>query len=50
MVQLSNPYITTGKTTALTIWTFVTQVKHFKNDKPNMIPTNVPEVPEEFIS
>ena len=23
MVQLSHPYITTGKTTALTIWTFV---------------------------
>ena len=24
MVQLSHPYMTTGKTTALTIWTFVT--------------------------
>ena len=23
MVQLSHPYMTTGKTTALTIWTFV---------------------------
>ena len=26
MVQLSHPYMTTGKTTALTIWTFVGQV------------------------
>ena len=26
MVQLSQPYMTTGKTTALTIWTFVCQV------------------------
>ena len=43
MVQLSQ-YMTTGKTTALTIWTFVTQIKHFKNDKPDMILMNVPEV------
>ena len=27
MVQLSHPYMTTGKTIALTIWTFVGQVK-----------------------
>ena len=26
MVQLSHPYITTGKTIALTIWTFVGKV------------------------
>ena len=26
MVQLSHPYLTTGKTVALTIWTFVTKV------------------------
>ena len=26
MVQLSNPYITTGKTIALTLWTFVGKV------------------------
>ena len=26
MVQLSHPYMTTGKTTALTIWTFVRKV------------------------
>ena len=26
MVQLSHPYVTTGKTTALTIWTFVNKV------------------------
>ena len=26
MVQLSHPYMTTGKTTALTIWTFVSEV------------------------
>ena len=26
MVQLSHPYMTTGKTVALTIWTFVSQV------------------------
>ena len=26
MVQLSHPYMTTGKTTALTIWTFVSKV------------------------
>ena len=26
MVQLSYPYVTTGKTTALTIWTFVSEV------------------------
>ena len=26
MVQLSQPYVTTGKTTALTIWTFVGKV------------------------
>ena len=26
MVQLSHPYMTTGKTIALTIWTFVNQV------------------------
>ena len=26
MVQLSNPYMTTGKTIALTIWTFVGKV------------------------
>ena len=26
MVQLSQPYVTTGKTTALTIWTFVGRV------------------------
>ena len=28
MVQLSNPYMTTGKTVALTIWTFVSKVMH----------------------
>ena len=27
MVQLSHPYMTTGKTIALTIWTFVCKVK-----------------------
>ena len=27
MVQLSHPYMTTGKTIALTVWTFVGQVK-----------------------
>ena len=27
MVQLSHPYMTTGKTTALTRWTFVGKVK-----------------------
>ena len=26
MVQLSHPYMTTGQTTALTIWTFVAKV------------------------
>ena len=26
MVQLSHPYMTTGKTTAFTIWTFVSKV------------------------
>ena len=26
MVHLSHPYMTTGKTTALTIWTFVSKV------------------------
>ena len=26
MVQLSHPYVTTGKTIALTIWTFVVKV------------------------
>ena len=26
MVQLSHPYVTTGKTIALTIWTFVSKV------------------------
>ena len=26
MVQLSNPYMTTGKTIALTIWTFVSKI------------------------
>ena len=26
MVQLSHPYMTTGKTIALTIWTFVSEV------------------------
>ena len=26
MVQLSHPYVTTGKTIALTIWTFVGKV------------------------
>ena len=26
MAQLSHPYMTTGKTTALTIWTFVSKV------------------------
>ena len=26
MVQLSHPYMTTGKTIALTIWTFIEQV------------------------
>ena len=26
IVQLSHPYLTTGKTTALTIWTFVSKV------------------------
>ena len=26
MVQLSHPYMTTGKTTDLTIWTFVSKV------------------------
>ena len=26
MVQLSHPYVTTGKTIALTIWTFVSRV------------------------
>ena len=27
MVQLSHPYMTTGKTIALTMWTFVSKVK-----------------------
>ena len=27
MVQISHPYVTTGKTIALTRWTFVTNVK-----------------------
>ena len=27
MVQLSHPYMTTGKTIALTVWTFVSKVK-----------------------
>ena len=27
MVQFSNPYMTAGKTTALTIWTFATKVR-----------------------
>ena len=26
MVQVSHPYLTTGKTLALTIWTFISQV------------------------
>ena len=26
MVQLSHPYVTTGKTIALTIWTFISKV------------------------
>ena len=26
MVQLSHPYMTTGKTMALTVWTFVSKV------------------------
>ena len=26
IVQLSHPYVTTGKTTALTIWTFVSKI------------------------
>ena len=26
MVQLSHPYMTAGKTTALTVWTFVSKV------------------------
>ena len=30
MVQLSHPYMTTGKTIALTIWTFVSKVKSAK--------------------
>ena len=29
MVQLSHPYMTTGKTIALTIWTFVSKVSIF---------------------
>ena len=29
MVQLSHPYMTNGKTTALTIWTFVSKVMSF---------------------
>ena len=29
MVHLSHPYMTTGKTTALTIWTFVDKVMYF---------------------
>ena len=29
MVQLSHPYMTTGKTTVLTIWTFVSKVMSF---------------------
>ena len=29
MVQLSHPYMTTGKTIALTIWTFVGKVMSF---------------------
>ena len=30
MVQLSHPYMTTGKTITLTIWTFVGKVIYFK--------------------
>ena len=30
MVQLSHPYMTTGKTIALTIWTFVSKVAGYK--------------------
>ena len=29
MVQLSHPYMTTGKTIALTIWTFVGKVNNY---------------------
>ena len=32
MVQLSHPYMTTGKTIVLTIWTFVSKVKLFNHN------------------
>ena len=38
MVQLSHPYMTTGKTIALTIWTFVGKVMYLLfNTPPNFI-------------
>ena len=37
MVQPSHPYTTTGKTIALTIWTFVSKVMSLAGDQPRLI-------------
>ena len=38
MVQLSHPYMTTGKTIALTIWTFVSKGMSLFFNGPTLIP------------
>ena len=46
MVQLSHPYMTTGKTIALTRWTFVGKVKSlFFNTLSRLVITFLPEKP-----
>ena len=51
MVQLSHPYMTTGKTIALTIWTFVGKVMSlFFNMLPWLVITFLQKSKHLFIS
>jgi len=51
MVQLSHPYMTTGKTTALTIWTFVSKVMSlFFNMLSRLVMTFLPRSKHLLIS
>ena len=50
MVQLSRPYMTTGKTIALTIWTFVRKVMSLFNTLSRLVIAFLPRSKHLLIS
>ena len=48
MVQLSHPYMTTGKTIALTIWTFVSKVMSLFNMLSRLVVAFLPRSKPPF--